>query len=216
LIGLVFVIACCISFVEIVIKYSGKNISRLLSPAFFLYIGFNIFLAICVYYVLTVAFKDFQFFISPLRRALAAGLGYSLVFKSKIFDINVRNKRIPLGPAFFYQFVTGPLLHRINNILEDNKWKDALEISSSFPHLETYVLATNTLWRSMWKVEMDEREHILNRRLRNLRNRIYSFSTTQKSKEDVLDTRVVRAAMLLIDHFGDKKKILKLLDNFVP
>ena len=216
MIGLVVIIACCIAFLEIMIKYSGKNLSRLLSPYLFLYLGFNILLAVCVYYIISFIFDKSPFLTSSWSRALTAGLGFSFVFKSKIFDINVRNKRIPLGPVFFYQFVTGPLLHRMNDILEDNKWKDALEISSSFPHLETYVLAVNTLWRSTWKVEMDEREHILNRRLRNLRNRIYSFSTTQKSKEDVLDTRVVRAAMLLIDHFGDKKKILKLLNNFVP
>ena len=216
MIGLVIIIACCIAFIEIAIKYSGKNISRLLSPYIFLYAGFNALLAICVYYLIPIVFENLSFFMSSWSRALTAGLGYSFIFKSKIFDINVKNRRISLGPAFFYQFVTSPLLHRMNDILEDNKWKDALEISSSIPHLETYVLAVNTLWRSTWKVEMDEREHILNRRLKNLRNRIFSLSTTQKSKEDVLDTRVVRAAMLLIDHFGDKKKILKLLNNFVP
>ena len=181
-----------------------------------MYTGFNIGLALLIYAVIPSVFSPSFLGSSPIIRALIAGIGYPIVFKSRFFDMKVGKKQIPVGLALFYDFVSNALLDRMHKILENRMWKDAFVISASFPTLETYVFAINTVWRSTWSMDMDEEEKATRRRLQNLRDRIILLAYMDKPDDKSSDTRAVRAAMLLIDHFRNKKNTLRFLKDFAP
>jgi len=216
LIWLTIILACIIAWIEIRITFPGTNITNVCGLAFFVYAGFNIGLALLIYAVMPSVFSPSFLGSPPIIRALIAGIGYPIVFKSRFFDIKVGMKKVPVGLALFYDFVSNALLDRMDNTIENRMWKDAFVISASFPTLETYVFALNTIWKSMWSLDMDEEEKTTRRQLQNLRDRIVLLAYMDKPDDKSSDNRAVRAAMLLIDHFGNKKNTLRFLKDFAP
>lgn len=209
------IISTIIALIEMINRYSKDNFVRVICLAFYLYIGFNMALALLTYFFIPILLKESFFLASTTSRGLIAALCYSMLFRWKLFDLRIGKRTLPVGSALLFDAVRNFLFHHMSLALENRKWKDALQISSLFQHLESYVLAINTLCRSSWNMEMDERERIIYRRLRNLRNRIIIISCMDRSDDDAFDTRVVRAAMLLVDHFGSKKRIIHLLNIFI-
>ncbi len=216
MVWITIILACIIAWTEIRIKFPDINIVNVCGFAFFMYTGFNIGLALLIYAVIPSVFSPSLFSPTSITRALIAGIGYPIVFKSKFFDMKVGKKKVPVGLALFYDFVSNALLNRMHKTLENRMWKDAFLISASFPTLETYVFALNTVWKSMWSMDMDEEEKTTRRRLQNLRDRIVLLAYMDKPDDKSSDTRAVRAAMLLIDHFGNKKNTLRFLKDFAP
>ena len=216
MIWLTIILACIIAWTEIRIKFPDINIVQVCGFAFFMYTGFNIGLALLIYAIIPSVFSPSLLGSSPIIRALIAGIGYPIVFKSRFFDIKVGKRNILVGLALFYDFVSNALLDRMHKTIENRMWKDAFLISASFPTLETYVFALNTVWKSTWSVGMDEEENATRRRLQNLRDRIILLAYMDKPDDKSSDTRAVRAAMLLIDHFGNKKNTLRFLKDFAP
>jgi hypothetical protein len=216
LIWLTIILACIIAWIEIRITFPGTNITKVCGLAFFVYGGFHVGLALLIYAVIPSVFSPSFFGSPPIIRALIAGIGYPIVFKSRFFDIKVGEKKVPVGPALFYDFVSNALLDRVDKTIENRMWKDAFLISASFPTLETYVFALNAVWRTTWSMDMGEEEKTTRQQLQNLRDRIVLLAYMDKPDDKSSDTRAVRAAMLLINHFRNKKNTLRFLKDFAP
>ncbi len=166
---LAVIIAIVASSMELMSKYQARTIGEIFfSPYYFFFVLLNAVFCTLVYWALPyisgilVRSEFLPSLENPLVRAITAGLGYLVIARTSLLDINIRGQTVGIGFDGIYSTLAQYLLRHHDLRLRRKMWEDFQKAFSSYPpHI--FLGAVKLLMRQLSEYDREEFETTLAR-----------------------------------------------------
>jgi uncharacterized protein (UPF0147 family) len=140
------------SLAELITKYENKLLKHIVNRYLITYLLFNGLLAFIFYLCLPqigtkILAPELATIISEdgWQRSLLAGLGYLFILRSKIFNMDIGGKEIPLGPEAIYLALSKYLINNTTRIIRSVERDIVMRMIKEYPKIPTFKVALETL-----------------------------------------------------------------------
>jgi hypothetical protein len=206
------IIGVLVAASEIMSHYPKSRFVYLWNTLFLFYLLINAAFASAAYMLMPQISRNELFAgDSSFMRPIIAGLGCSAILRMKFGTFKIGARNLSAGPAFIYETANDYLLRHINITMNIKKLTDANFIAELYPAFDCYVLPVNLLCFKMGEKGSNTKEE--QAQVKALRDELIKLSNDKVSPGSQHE-RLVKAALLVIDHFGNKKMALTILKIF--